>query len=72
MLVLSRKLGEQIVVGDDIVIIVVGGAGDRVRLGISAPKGVPIHREEVLQRMRRESAVQNTAPAESRFLAGSA
>ena len=47
MLVLSRKVDKKIMIGNDIEIIVVEVRGDKVRLGIQATKGVPIHREEV-------------------------
>lgn len=47
MLVLSRKTGEQVVIGDDIVLTVVEIRGDKIRLGITAPKEVPVHRKEV-------------------------
>jgi carbon storage regulator len=47
MLVLSRKKNESIVIGDTITIVVVEIRGDKVRLGIEAPKDVPVHREEV-------------------------
>ena len=50
MLVLSRKLGERIVIGENIVVTVVSVSGDRIRLGVSAPAGVPIHREEIFRR----------------------
>ena len=51
MLVLSRKDGESIMIGDEIVITVVSIRGDKVRLGIEAPKGVPVHREEVYKKL---------------------
>jgi carbon storage regulator len=47
MLVLSRKKGERIVVNNDIILTVVEVRGDKVRVGIEAPKDVPVHREEV-------------------------
>lgn len=47
MLVLSRKTGERIFIGDDIVIVVTEIAGNKVRLGVTAPKDVPVHRQEV-------------------------
>jgi carbon storage regulator len=53
MLVLSRKVGEKIRIGDDITVIVVELRGDKVRLGIEAPKEVPIHRDEVFQAIQR-------------------
>lgn len=49
MLVLTRKAGERIVIGDDIVITILDTRGDGIRIGIDAPKGVKIQREEVLQ-----------------------
>lgn len=55
MLVLSRKRDERIVIGDNIVITVVEVRGDKVRLGIEAPTEVPVHRQEVLDAMRRQS-----------------
>jgi len=56
MLVLSRKRDERIVIGDNIVITVVDVRGDKVRLGIEAPAEVPVHRQEVLDAMRRSTA----------------
>lgn len=47
MLVLSRKRGEQVVIGGDINVVVVEIRGDKVRLGIEAPKETPVHRQEV-------------------------
>jgi len=49
MLVLTRKRGEQILIGDDIVITILETKGDAVRVGIEAPRGVVIHRLEVMQ-----------------------
>ena len=54
MLVLSRKRNEQIVIGENIVIVVVDIRGDKVRLGIEAPKSVPVHRKEVYEAIQRE------------------
>lgn len=51
MLVLSRKKNEAIVINDDIVITVVEIRGDKVRLGIVAPKDVPVHREEIYEQI---------------------
>ena len=56
MLVLSRKRGEAIVIGDDIRITVVEIRGDKVKLGFIGPDQVPIHREEVYRRIQHESA----------------
>lgn len=53
MLVLSRKKNESIVINNDITIIVVEIRGDKVRLGVEAPKEVPVHRREVFDAIRR-------------------
>jgi carbon storage regulator len=62
MLVLSRKEGERIVIGQDIVITVVEMRGDRVRLGINAPVTTPVHREEIRRRIDLEQAQERLAP----------
>lgn len=55
MLVLSRKKDEKIIIGDNITLMVIEIRGDKVRLGIEAPKDVTVHREEVYDAIRRES-----------------
>ncbi|MDG1896136.1 MAG: carbon storage regulator CsrA [Fuerstiella sp.] len=62
MLVLSRKKSESIVISDDVVITVIEVRGDKVRLGIKAPREIPVHRKEVLDAILRESHDDN-APA---------
>ena len=54
MLVVSRKRHESIILGDNIVITIVEILGDKVRLGIEAPKEVPVHRQEVYEAIKRE------------------
>lgn len=54
MLVLSRRLGETLVIGDEIKITILGTSGNQIRLGISAPKEVSVHREEVYRRIQDE------------------
>ena len=56
MLILTRKEGETIMVGDEITVTVLGVKGNQVRIGINAPKDMPVHREEVWQRIK-EAAV---------------
>ncbi len=64
MLVLSRKKNESIVINDDITIVVVEIRGDKVRLGVEAPKEVPVHRREVFDAIRRnEAAAAKDKPA---------
>ena len=62
MLVLSRKRDERIVIGDNIVITVVDVRGDKVRLGIEAPSEVPVHRQEVLEALKRHAAESQQTP----------
>lgn len=53
MLVLSRRANESVMIGQDVVVTVIEVRGDQVRLGISAPRSVPVHREEVALEIRR-------------------
>lgn len=62
MLVLSRKLQESIVIADNIVLTVVGIQGNKVRLGIEAPKDVPVHRQEVAEAIAAAEAVPEEPP----------
>ena len=55
MLVLSRQRDESIIIGDNIVLTVVDIRGDKVRLGIDAPKEIPVHRQEVYDAIQREN-----------------
>lgn len=61
MLVLSRKRNESIVINNDITIMVVEIRGDKVRLGIEAPKQVPVHRREVYDAIKRDEDRQSDA-----------
>jgi carbon storage regulator len=64
MLVLSRKKNESIVINNDITIVVVEIRGDKVRLGVEAPKEVPVHRREVYDAIRRNDAAAAQARTE--------
>ena len=55
MLILTRRTGESVHIGDDIRLTVLGVRGTQVRIGINAPKDVPVHREEIYHRIKNES-----------------
>ena len=57
MLILTRKTGESINIGDDIEIVILGLQGKHVRIGINAPKEVPVHRQEIYDRIKIENSV---------------
>ena len=55
MLILTRRVGETLVIGDDVNVTVLGVRGNQVRLGANAPKEVAVHREEIYQRIQKEN-----------------
>ena len=63
MLMMTRRAGQKIVLGDGIVIEVVEVAGNTVRLGVDAPRSVPVYREEIWTAVRAENEAAATAPA---------
>ena len=58
MLILTRRVGETLMVDDDVTVTVLGVKGNQVRIGVNAPKDTPVHREEIYRRIQREEAVQ--------------
>ena len=55
MLILTRRVGETLMVGDDVTVTVLGVKGNQVRIGVNAPKDVAVHREEIYERIRKEN-----------------
>mgnify|MGYP000278884625 CR=1 FL=1 len=60
MLILTRRVGESLIINDDIVINILGVKGNQIRIGIKAPKEIPVHREEIYNRIQSEKAVDKT------------
>lgn len=66
MLILTRRVGETVMIGDDVTVTVLGVKGNQVRIGINAPKNVAVHREEIFERIKREQQSEieaNNKPA---------
>ncbi|EGV30653.1 MULTISPECIES: carbon storage regulator CsrA [Thiorhodococcus] len=56
MLILTRRVGETLMVGDEVTVTVLGVKGNQVRIGVNAPRDVAVHREEIYERIKREQA----------------
>jgi carbon storage regulator len=54
MLILTRRVGESLMIGHDVTVTVLGVKGNQVRIGVNAPKSVAVHREEIYERIKRE------------------
>lgn len=65
MLILTRRVGETLVIGDDITVTVLGFSGGQVRIGVNAPKDVSVHREEVYKRIQQERAANDNSASDS-------
>ena len=65
MLILTRRVGETLMIGDTVTVTVLGVKGNQVRIGITAPKDVAVHREEIYQRIQRDEGGAQPAQAGS-------
>lgn len=60
MLILTRRISETVMVGDDVTVTILAVKGNHVRIGIDAPKNVAVHREEIYRRIKREQEIEQT------------
>lgn len=65
MLILTRRVGETVMIGSEVTVTVLGVKGNQVRIGINAPKNVAVHREEIFERIRREQEGSPESDADS-------
>ncbi|HEY0939538.1 MAG TPA: carbon storage regulator CsrA [Steroidobacter sp.] len=63
MLILTRRVGETVMIGNDITVTVLGVKGNQVRVGVNAPKEVAVHREEIYERIKREEQAAGSGAA---------
>jgi len=65
MLILTRRVGETLMIGDEVTVTVLGVKGNQVRIGVNAPKDVSVHREEIYERIKREDQTDDVIGLDS-------
>ena len=66
MLILTRRVGETVMIGNDVTVTVLGVKGNQVRVGVNAPRDVAVHREEIFERIKREEEGGGSSPTDPR------
>jgi carbon storage regulator len=65
MLILTRRVGETVMIGNEVTVTVLGVKGNQVRIGVNAPKDVAVHREEIYERIKREEDLDSRSGAQA-------
>jgi carbon storage regulator len=68
MLILTRRVGETVMIGEDVTVTVLGVKGNQVRIGVNAPREVAVHREEIFERIKREESGDEAGQPEASFV----
>jgi carbon storage regulator len=68
MLILTRRVGETVMIGNEVTVTVLGVKGNQVRIGVNAPKDVAVHREEIYERIKREEDTESRAGTSARMI----
>ncbi|HHH38612.1 MAG TPA: carbon storage regulator [Sedimenticola sp.] len=61
MLILTRRVGETLMIGDEVTVTILGVKGNQVRIGVNAPRDVTVHREEIYERIKQEQAQEQSS-----------